>query len=164
MACFLFHCKIRLGTYLSNMIQGQMNSDQYRKKGCSIQGTTNCGASSEPDFIQNYFLWKHMFGNNSTIARILLPFLGKSSKTEYFTVRLTWGGGESAPSALTLSKCEYFDPLKKGLLIPVTHSGSLWLTLTPCDSLWLPVTHSGSLWLTLTLSSAQGLARSLFSS
>ena len=61
MACFLFHCKIRLETYLSNMIRGQMNSDQYRKKGCSIQGTTNCGASSEPDFIQNYFLWRRMF-------------------------------------------------------------------------------------------------------
>ena len=56
MACFLFHCKIRLGTYLSNMIRGQMNSDQYRKKGCSIQGATNCGASSDPDFIQKYFL------------------------------------------------------------------------------------------------------------
>ena len=25
------------------------------------QGKINCGASSEPDFIQNYFLWKHVF-------------------------------------------------------------------------------------------------------
>ena len=25
------------------------------------QGKINCGASSEPDFIQNYFLWKHIF-------------------------------------------------------------------------------------------------------
>ena len=26
-----------------------------------LQGKINCGASLEPDLIQNYFLWKHMF-------------------------------------------------------------------------------------------------------
>ena len=32
-------------------------------------------------------------------------------KNGYFTVRLTvMGGSESAPSALTVSKCENFDP------------------------------------------------------
>ena len=57
------------------MIRGQMNSDQYRKKGCSIQGATNCGASSDPDFIQKYFLLKRIFDfQHSLSPSLALPF------------------------------------------------------------------------------------------
>ena len=38
------------------------------------------------------------------------PMKGSHKKSGYFTVRLTVRGGGSAPSALTVSKCENFDP------------------------------------------------------
>ena len=33
------------------------------------QGKINCGASSEPDFIRNYFLWRRMFFDNRDKCR-----------------------------------------------------------------------------------------------
>ena len=38
----------------------------------TMQGKINCGASSEPDFIQNYLFWKYMFEFRQSMPQIRL--------------------------------------------------------------------------------------------
>ena len=63
-----------------------------------------------PDTLTNNH-WSDTRKASDKSIRIII-FSGESSKKGgIFTVRLTVRGGWSAPSALTVSKCEHFGPI-----------------------------------------------------